>query len=286
MIEKATNQYWDKKGYAATSVYVTCCLLMGFVLFVDLATPLGIAIGVLYVIVVLLSFWSPSVKFTYCIAVVSSLLTIGVYMYKPSVAEMWKVIFNRSIALFVIWVTTFLGVKIKGAEQRLVEMASHDFLTGLLNRRELFNRLSIETSRVRRTNEALSLIMIDIDHFKNINDRHGHISGDMVLKEVAHRLREGIRDYDLICRFGGEEFLVMAPQTDLHHANELAERLRKVISERPFRIEDASPVTITISAGVTRLLEGESVETMISRADMALYHAKGLGRNRVETLQG
>lgn len=284
MIEKTTYNYSNSRGYAAISVYLVCGLLIGLIAFFDFATPLGIAIGVLYVVVVLLSFWSPTTKFTYWVAAVSSVLIIGVFLYKPPVAEMWKVVFNRSLSLFVIWVTTFLGVKIKGTEQKLIDMANHDFLTGLLNRREMFTRLSLEVSRSNRMNDPLSIIMMDIDHFKDINDTHGHIVGDMVLKEIAHRLREGMRDYDLICRFGGEEFLVMTPETDVERATELAERLRGMVSDIPFPIMDASSATITISAGVTQFLEGESVEAMISRADSALYRAKALGRNRVAVL--
>ena len=284
MTAKPIDLCKNTEGYAVTSVYLACSLLVALIAFFDSATPLGIAVGVLYVVAVLLSFWAQNTKFTFFIAIISSALIIGVFIQKPAVAEMWKVFFNRGLSLFIIWVTTFLGLKIKDAENKLIEMANHDFLTGLLNRRELFNRLSIEVSRVNRTNEPLAIIMIDIDHFKDINDRYGHVTGDMVLKEVARRLREGIRDYDLICRFGGEEFLVMTPDTDLHHATELAERLRGVVSETPICIEAVPPVVITISAGVTSLVERESVEAMISRADTALYHAKESGRNRVATL--
>jgi len=266
------------------SVYLVCGLLLGVIAFFDLATPLGIAIGVLYVIVVLLSFWSPTTRFTYWVALISSTLIVAVFFYKPPVAEMWKVILNRSLSLFVIWVTTFLGVRIKRTEERLIEMANHDFLTGLLNRREMLARLSVEHSRVNRTDEPLSIIMMDIDHFKNINDVHGHIAGDMVLKEIARRLRDGVREYDLICRFGGEEFLIMAPETAAPRAAELAERLRVMVSDIPFRLEAVPPVAITISAGVAQLVEGESIEEMLSRADTALYRAKAQGRNRVEVL--
>jgi len=232
---------------------------------------------------VLLSFWSPNPRFTYWVAVIASLFTIGAFLFKPPVAEMWKVFFNRSLSLFVIWVTTFLGVKIKGAEERLIEMANYDFLTGLLNRREMFARLGVEISRANRTMEPLSIIMIDIDHFKAINDTHGHIVGDSVLKEIARRLREGMRDYDLICRFGGEEFLVMAPETAVERAEELAERLRGMVSDIPFHISSV-PAVITISAGVTQLAAGETVEGVLSRADSALYRAKEQGRNRVAVL--
>lgn len=284
MIEKPADNYGNTRGYAAISVYLVCILLIGLIAFIDSATPLGIAIGALYVVAVLLSFWSPTTKFTYSVAIASSMLIIGVFLYKPPAEEIWKALFNRSLSLFVIWVTTFLGVKIKGTERKLIEMATHDFLTGLLNRREMFTRLSVEVSRVNRTNEPLSVIMLDIDYFKNVNDTYGHATGDMVLKEIARRLRGGMRDYDLISRYGGEEFLVMAPETTIQRAHELAERLRMLVSESPLGVEAASPITITISAGVTQLVDGENVEAMISRADTALYHAKERGRDRVAVL--
>ena len=284
MIEKNGNTYDNHRGYATISVHLVCGLLLGVIACIDLVTPLGIAIGALYVIAVLLSFWSPTTKSTYWIALTSSTLIVAVFFYKPPVAEMWKVILNRFLSLFVIWVTTFLGVRIKKAEERLVEMASHDFLTGLLNRREMLARLSVEHSRVNRMDETLSIIMMDIDHFKSINDVHGHIAGDMVLKEIARRLRDGVREYDLICRFGGEEFLIMAPETAATRAAELAERLRVMVSDIPFYMETIPPVGITISAGVTQLVEGESIEEMLSRADSALYRAKAQGRNRIAVL--
>ncbi len=286
MTDAMTENYRNTRGYAATSVYLVCTLLVASIAVLDSATPLSVAVGALYVVAVLLSFWTPNTKFTFFIAITSSAFIIGIFICKAPLEEMWPAVFNRALSLFVIWVTTFLGLKTRDAEKKLIEMANHDFLTGLLNRRELFNRLSLEVSRVNRTNGPLSIIMIDIDHFKTINDRYGHIAGDMVLKKVAHGLREGIRDYDLICRFGGEEFLVMTPETDLRHATELAERLRGKIGETPIRIRNAPPVTITISAGVASLLEWENVEAMLARADTALYHAKESGRNRVEPLSG
>ncbi len=174
--------------------------------------------------------------------------------------------------------------ELKVAEQKLVEMASLDFLTGLLNRRELFNRLQVEVSRSRRRLKPLSVILIDIDHFKRFNDTYGHHAGDVVLKEVSRTLSCALRDYDILSRYGGEEFLVVAPETGLRQAEELAERLRVKVMEQPIVYESqALPVTCTISSGVAQMLDAEAVEKTISRADEALYRAKAAGRNRVET---
>ena len=265
-------------------VSILCGLLISLIVFFDLSTPLGISAGTLYVVAVVVSYWSPTAKFTYSVAIISSMLTIGAYLYKPQVAETWKSLFNRSIALLVIWVTAVLIIIIKQHEQKLMQMAKRDLLTGLFNRREMLNRFAVEHSRATRTGENLSVMMIDIDHFKRINDTYGHIGGDLVLKEVAHRLSERMRDYDLICRYGGEEFLVIAPETNVQHVHELAERLRVMISENPLVVDEDSTITMTISTGVTQLRGGESVEAMISRADTALYQAKELGRNRVVSM--
>ena len=174
--------------------------------------------------------------------------------------------------------------ELKTAELKLVEMANTDFLTGLLNRRELFNKLAVEVSRARRHGKALSLIMIDIDNFKALNDTFGHHAGDIALKEVSRCLTEMHRDYDIIARYGGEEFLMVAPETTLDQARELAERLRIAVMNMPITYEEvAPPVTCTISAGVVRMQGDEDVDRAISRADEAMYRAKYAGRNQVAT---
>lgn len=174
---------------------------------------------------------------------------------------------------------------IRAAEQRLIDMTARDFLTGLFNRREALGRLAEEFSRSRRSGNPLSVILLDIDHFKQLNDTYGHSLGDEVLKEVARRMEQTVRDYDIICRYGGEEFLIAAPETGSEAAFDLAERIRMKIMEMliPYGTE-SEPVSVTISAGVTQLDREESIEKMISRADAALYRAKNGGRNRVELL--
>lgn len=173
---------------------------------------------------------------------------------------------------------------LKFAEQRLVEMASRDFLTGLFNRREMFARLESEVSRAIRLDKPLSIIIFDIDHFKKLNDTYGHDMGDNVLKELSRRIQNTVRQYDIACRYGGEEFLVVAPDTKGEEVRNLAERLRSVALDIAIPCgPEAATVRISISAGVAQLLKGESVEKTISRADAALYRAKEGGRNRVET---
>lgn len=172
---------------------------------------------------------------------------------------------------------------LRNAEAKLTEMATRDWLTGLFNRRELVTRAAVEFSRARRHGKPLCVILIDIDFFKKINDQHGHDMGDLVLKQLAARLQKSLRDYDIVCRYGGEEFLVVAPETPLASAIVLAERLRivalhDVVASGPA----ATPVGITISLGVAQVELDETFEQTVSRADAALFRAKQAGRNRVE----
>ena len=185
------------------------------------------------------------------------------------------------IFAFIRFISRAFIKELQVAEAKLVEMASIDFLTGLLNRRELYNRLKVEVTRARRHDKPLSIILIDIDKFKALNDTFGHHAGDIVLKEVSRCLTRAVRDYDVLARYGGEEFLVVAPETPLEQAQDLAERLRLAVQDTPIRYDAAAPpVTCTISVGVARMGEDEDVEKTISRADAALYRAKAAGRNR------
>jgi len=165
----------------------------------------------------------------------------------------------------------------KALEEELAHRATHDPLTGAFNRIPFEERIDAEMERVARYATALGFLVVDIDHFKAINDTHGHEVGDRVLVEVARRLREVIRGSDLLARWGGEEFVVLLPETDLFGALELGERLREAIAAEP--CEEAG--TVTVSIGVAQAVPGESVRRLFSRADAALYRAKAEGRDRV-----
>ncbi|WP_300154602.1 GGDEF domain-containing protein [Solidesulfovibrio sp.] len=162
--------------------------------------------------------------------------------------------------------------------RELLDLANLDPLTRALNRRKLAEVLAEEASRASRYGAPLSAVLLDIDHFKAINDTHGHDAGDAVLVELAARLRSRLRKVDRLARFGGEEFVVVAPGIDLEQAAELAERLRLAVAGEDF----AAAGRVTASFGVARHLSGEAPEAMLSRADKALYRAKSGGRNRVE----
>jgi diguanylate cyclase (GGDEF)-like protein len=160
--------------------------------------------------------------------------------------------------------------------------ASHDALTGLANRRAALERLSAECARARRSGQPLSALMLDLDHFKRVNDTWGHAVGDQVLVEAARILRSELRGADLGVRFGGEEFLALLPGTDLEAAVHVAERIRQRMAEARIALGSGAAVAITLSVGAACLQPDESGDGLVQRADAALYQAKALGRNRVE----
>lgn len=170
--------------------------------------------------------------------------------------------------------------ELKEVNQKLIELATTDELTGLYNRREMLKRLYEEHSRSMRYKSPFCVVIIDLDHFKCINDFFGHDAGDRVLKAVAATLRGTLRDVDSVGRFGGEEFLALLPNTNLSGALSWAERARKAIETHGYH--ELQGQMVTASFGVAELRAGEKVDSLLRRADMALYQAKQRGRNRVE----
>jgi diguanylate cyclase (GGDEF)-like protein len=182
----------------------------------------------------------------------------------------------------VIYIAQHFVNSLKKSEKQLVELATTDSLTGILNRGEGIRRIQQEISRSIRVQQPLSIILIDIDHFKKINDTFGHQAGDRVIRLIAASLASILRDYDIICRYGGEEFLVLLPTTDLAMALETAERLRVLVAESTAESENAAPIRLTISLGVSALQPGDTLDNLVYRADSALYLAKQEGRNQVQ----
>lgn len=173
----------------------------------------------------------------------------------------------------------------KELEAELFRQASTDSLTGISNRRYFIAQAEQELRRSRRFTRDMAVMMIDLDHFKSINDQHGHAVGDAVLQGVVKRALESLRQSDFIGRLGGEEFGVVLPETSLIAAGDVAERLRIHIAERPL-IAERIAVTCTVSVGVAQLSAGDStIDELMNRADKCLYLAKNGGRNRVELAQ-
>ena len=160
--------------------------------------------------------------------------------------------------------------------------ASHDLLTGLKNRGAVLESLEMERERSHREKKPLGVLIADVDHFKRVNDRNGHLAGDGVLRAVAKRLESSLRPYDSIGRYGGEEFLIVMPGCDHEMAREVGERLCSAFNNQPLTTEEGE-FSITLSFGGTVVRAGaEQMDSIISRADEALYRAKAGGRNRVE----
>ena len=167
---------------------------------------------------------------------------------------------------------------------QLQQIAVTDSLTGLLNRRALYDVLQRELVRSRRYGQPLAVIVFDVDHFKSVNDRHGHAAGDEVLRHVASIGTNVVRATDTVARYGGEEFVVVAPETDLPRAVLLAERLRNALRSSAITLEADGTVSVTASFGVAMLRsDDESSDEVLRRADQALYTAKAAGRDRVQS---
>lgn len=163
----------------------------------------------------------------------------------------------------------------------LQQLSERDALTGALNRRTLDLRLAAEFNRCRRKGSSLSLLLLDADHFKKINDTLGHAAGDQAVQHIAHIAEQQLRDYDLLFRFGGEEFLLCLPDTEHHIALQIAERLRQSIEKQ--RVQHTDQFTLTVSIGVASTPGATDWQSLLTQADQALYIAKSLGRNQVQS---
>ena len=176
-----------------------------------------------------------------------------------------------------------LAVSVKNAQlfREVRDNSVKDALTGCFLRGHALDVIDAELRRARRNQMPVSLIMFDLDHFKDVNDRYGHLCGDAVLSAVGKRMKEVLRGSDLKCRYGGEEFLVLLPETPLHGARRVADTLRREIADRPIPWAGEG-LTVTASFGLAQTMPGEvNVEAVIARADQALYRAKDDGRNCV-----
>ena len=171
-------------------------------------------------------------------------------------------------------------------KEKLERLANLDSLTGLYNRRAISGKLRDLINRANRYKEDFSLVMLDIDHFKKVNDRYGHLTGDEVLEKIATLVRRNIRNTDVVGRYGGEEFIIILPQTNLSSAWVIAERIRSIIENAEMKDPAGNVFTVTVSQGLSEWERGEDADALISCADEALYKAKARGRNRVQILLG
>ncbi len=195
------------------------------------------------------------------------------------VADLWLMLLLMLVALWAAAAQLALLLGLVDARRD----ASHDALTGLANRRAALDRMRAEAARAARERQPLSVLMLDLDRFKRINDQWGHATGDEVLVATAGILRSELRGADLGVRFGGEEFLAILPGTDLEAACHVAERIRQRVAACALQTRASpEPIRFTLSIGAASLQHGESPEALVERADAALYRAKEGGRDRVE----
>jgi diguanylate cyclase (GGDEF)-like protein len=173
-----------------------------------------------------------------------------------------------------------LHEQLVSAREELRIQANHDSLTGLLNRMAILAILEKECARSRREGRPVAVMMADLDHFKKVNDTHGHQAGDTVLRETARKMQESVRTYDSVGRVGGEEFIVVAPGCDLQAAMEQADRLRQCVAAQKVHVGEVA-IPTTMSVGVASTAEAPQAEQLLHAADEALYLAKNSGRNKV-----
>lgn len=185
------------------------------------------------------------------------------------------------VVLVLAWHSTLMALVVTRLTSELRRMSRHDSLTGLLNRRAMEELLYAQVQRSDRGGEPFAVMMLDIDHFKRVNDHHGHAVGDLALKHVAKLLRSSLREVDSPARFGGEEFVVLMPGTALAMAQPIAERLRERLSATPLA-HATTQVSLSISIGIAQWGgSGDDLSQLLVRADTALFQAKRQGRNRV-----
>lgn len=171
---------------------------------------------------------------------------------------------------------------IRQMKDELERLGIEDPLTGCFNRRKFHDDIEIELSRAKRLEEHISILMIDLDHFKSVNDNHGHMAGDVVLKTIVTEINHQLRDYDTLYRYGGEEFIVILPESNEEHARIVAERVRSAVSNTQIRIDGELFVSVSTSIGISTFPEDASEEDgLLHSADQAVYEAKERGRNRV-----
>jgi len=187
--------------------------------------------------------------------------------------------FNRTRRRLLQEITHHISLAVK--TKYLHTKAVVDALTRLYSRSHFNSQMQAAIEYAERTGEGFSLIVADIDHFKHVNDRYGHDTGDVILRKVAKRIRDALRKYDSAYRYGGEEIAILLPRTNMAQALGIGERLRRMVEQRKFRSGEGRLIDVTISVGVSQFKPGDNPETLFKRADQQLYRAKEEGRNRV-----
>ncbi|MGB5354465.1 MAG: GGDEF domain-containing protein [Woeseia sp.] len=272
--------------FAALTAAIAAALTFAF----DLSQPLGVAGGMPYVVLPLLGLLARSSRIVLAAALLGSALTVAGVMNSVAGSQLSTVVINRTMIIVLIWVATYLALRHLsiGRELRklLREQALTDPLTGLFNRRHVFACIDKELKHYDRYKTVFSIILIDADHFKQVNDNYGHCTGDATLRLIARVCRDAVRGTDVVGRFGGEEFIILLPHTTTTEAAVVAERIRRDMGTVSNELLDGA-VLVTLSLGVAEVGPGRNdFNSLLAAADKALYEAKNAGRNRVSVRPG
>lgn len=282
--------------------FLISCIALTLVLFVvDVLLPRSVAWGALYSIVILMSLRLNNPRLTLMLTGMCVLLMVPSYFVAPdSYSPTWAAIANRLMAMGLLLLTALLGLSLLEANYRILNTqrkleevnrelehrAASDGLTGVSNRRHFDERLAQELQRAQREGEPVSLLLVDVDHFKRYNDTLGHLAGDECLVQIAQILQANVRrSTDVVSRYGGEEFAVILPNTDPTGAWERAEAIRLAVREAQIPCGLPEEGCVTASVGCRTVwpsLDSALPKTVIDLADQALYRAKRSGRDRVE----
>ncbi len=246
--------------------------------------PLGVAAGTPYGLVVFMTMWSKRPIETWLVAIAGIFLTIiGFFMSPATVSAMHAVIINRLLAIIIISASGILVIQRKKADKKISELnilSTTDATTHLRNRRAFNTDILAELERAKRYGRNLSLAVLDMDHFKLINDTFGHEKGDIMLKQLSYELEGQLRQSDFLYRLGGDEFAIIFAELNLTQARIACEKINHIHSQLALTIGKEK---MTLSIGITSLQDNDDVDSFFKRADKALYHAKEHGRNRIST---
>ena len=266
------------------AVILTATLAAAIFLF-DVSQPLGVAGGIPYIGLPLLGLLARSPRMIVALGAGSTVLILAGMAVSKSGTTLNVVLMNRGMCLALVWTVTLIALRHLAIGERLREslrkQVAEDPLTGLYNRRYVFDIVERELTRYRRYREPLALILIDADHFKRVNDTWGHCAGDKVLQHIADVCRNSVRESDVVGRFGGEEFIIVLPHTRASDAGFVAHRIRQSMQRAGVRT-DAGEIKVTLSLGIAECGPGtDTFDRLLQAADQALYAAKQAGRNRI-----
>ncbi len=255
----------------------------------DIYHPPGIAGAMPYIALPLLGLLARSSRAVIRLAVLGTVLNVGGVVMAKSGAPLYALLVNHLMSGVLVWMVAYISLTHLAVGNRLRaslhDAAFRDPLTGLYNRRYVFDIFRNELAKFRRYGDPFSVIVIDADHFKQVNDQYGHCAGDVALKAIADACNTSVRDTDVVGRFGGEEFIVLLPHTNAPAASIVAERIRKTMSRSELDSQ-GHRFGVSLSLGIAEAgVHADEFDELIAAADRALYEAKNAGRNQTRVAE-